>query len=114
MPLFRRQRWRLLELSSLSRERSPLCLCSRETARKCLSCEILQPSEHQLRSLRLHDCDKYQKLLCSFLPCFQSPYFGCYCWGLTFSSLLTLFSPATSAALASIAFFSSADCTGPL
>src|SRR4029078_1720777 len=69
MPLFRRQLWRLLELSSLSRERSPLCLCSRETARKCLSCEILQPSEHRLLALRLRDCDKCQKLLCSFLPC---------------------------------------------
>src|SRR5215510_2843867 len=115
MPLSRRQRWRLLELSSLSRGRSSLCPCFRETARKCLSCEILQPSEPQPPFLPLCDCDKCQKLLCSFLPCFHYPYyFECYCCGLTFSSLLTLFSPATSAALALIAFFSSSDCTGPL
>src|ERR1700739_450510 len=114
MPQFRPRWWRLLELSSLSRGRSPWCLCSRETARKCLSCEILQPSEHRLLSLRLRECDKCQRLLCSFLPCCISLLFECYCCGLTFSSLLTLFWPATSAALASIAFFSSSDCTGPL
>ena len=45
---------------------------------------------------------------------FDSPFvFECYCCGLMFSSLVTLFSPATSVALASIACFSSSDRTGP-
>src|ERR1022692_4731932 len=109
----RRLLWHLQALWCFYREQNPSCQRPREEVLKYLCSENWQLSTRPPRFRYSFDSDKCQILLCFYLPFWFSFCFVCYFFGLTSNWLVTLFSPATSAAFVSTVFFSSSDRTGP-
>src|SRR5580700_2730764 len=89
--------------------RNPSCLCFLEIMRIRHCRKIRPPSKLPLRDPHSNDPYKCQKPLYSCLPWINLLFLDSYCSGLTSSWLVTLSAPATSAALASTALFSSTD-----